>query len=296
MTNITTAWVVDIENTTLLFDDNSHQLANIAFAKSLLGTLKPHQYAKLNHTAFSPELQQTKSLPDLVIDYHALKNLNILKPAHEHIGFNGNDYQMVSFRHISQHHPNLANLASHAIQVMRWRNDNQYCPKCATPINIHHSEYAAHCPSCRHHSYPRVQPCIIVAITRLNPQTQAPEILLALHQRHKKDGMHGLIAGFVEVGETLESAIIREVLEEVGVNVTNPHYISSQAWPFPSNLMVGFLADYDSGEIQVQEEEIALADFFAFDNLPKIPDTGTIARDLIEHAAKKYGKTIQQTT
>lgn len=289
--NFLTAWVVDTDTATLLFDDTHYQLVTISIASTLIDTLKPHQYVRLHHTAFSPELQHTKIIADLVIEYHSLKNLNIIKPSFDKMTFNGHDYQMVSFRHIAQYHHHLADLASHAIQVMRWRQENQHCPKCTTKIQIHDSEYAACCPSCHHRSYPRVQPCIIVAITRLNPTTQAPEILLALHQRHK-DGMHGLVAGFVEIGESLESAIAREVFEEVGLSVSNPCYVSSQAWPFPSNLMLGFLAEYASGDIQVQESELVLAQFFEFNNLPKIPNKGTIARDLIELAAKKYGKTL----
>ena len=93
--------------------------------------------------------------------------------------------------------------------------------------------------------------------------------------------MYGLIAGFVEVGETLEQAVERETLEEVGVKVKNIRYISSQPWPFPSNLMIAFHAEYDSGEIKIQEDEIYDAAFFKFDQLPEIPFKGSVAHAMI---------------
>ena len=95
--------------------------------------------------------------------------------------------------------------------------------------------------------------------------------------------MYGLIAGFVEVGETLEEAVRRETLEEVGIKVKNIQYLASQPWPFPSNLMIAFKAEYEFGELQLQEDEISDADFFTFDQLPQIPFKGSIAHAMIMH-------------
>lgn len=161
--------------------------------------------------------------------------------------------------------------ASRAVQLLEWRRNHKFCSHCGHPTEVHPTEYAMVCPSCRYHQYPRVNPCIITVITRGDD-----EILLA-KSVHNKTNMYGLIAGFVEVGETLEEAVQREAFEEVGLKLKNIQYMSSQPWPFPSNLMVAFRAEYESGEIKLQEEEIADAQFFKIDQLPEIPFKGSIA-------------------
>ncbi|EXS22891.1 MULTISPECIES: NAD(+) diphosphatase [Acinetobacter] len=165
--------------------------------------------------------------------------------------------------------------ASRAVQLLEWRRNHKFCSHCGHPTEVHPTEYAMVCPSCRYHQYPRVNPCIITVITRGDD-----EILLA-KSVHNKTNMYGLIAGFVEVGETLEEAVQREAFEEVGLKLKNIQYMSSQPWPFPSNLMVAFRAEYESGEIKLQEEEIADAQFFKFDQLPDIPFKGSIAHSMI---------------
>lgn len=130
------------------------------------------------------------------------------------------------------------------------------------------------CPSCRYHQYPRVNPCIITIITKGDD-----EILLA-KSIHNKTNMYGLIAGFVEVGETLEEAVQREALEEVGLKLKISIYVKPTL-AFSSNLMIAFRAEYESGEISLQEDEIADAQFFKFDQLPEIPFKGSIAHAMI---------------
>ncbi|MGU3311858.1 NAD(+) diphosphatase [Acinetobacter sp. M5A5_2a] len=165
--------------------------------------------------------------------------------------------------------------ASRAVQLLEWRRNHKFCSHCGHPTEVHPTEYAMVCPSCRYHQYPRVNPCIITVITRGDD-----EILLA-KSVHNKTNMYGLIAGFVEVGETLEEAVQREAFEEVGLRLKNVQYMSSQPWPFPSNLMLAFRAEYESGEIKLQEEEIADAQFFKIDQLPEIPFKGSIAHSMI---------------
>jgi NAD+ diphosphatase len=185
-------------------------------------------------------------------------------------------YQLIPIRELIQLWSTTEFLqASRAVQLLEWRRNHKFCSHCGHATEIHSKEYAMVCPACGYHQYPRVQPCVITIITKGDD-----ELLLAKSARNKSN-MYGLIAGFVEVGETLEEAVQREAFEEVGVKLKNIRYMSSQPWPFPSNLMIAFHAEYDSGDIQLQLEEIADARFFKFDQLPEIPFKGSIAHSMI---------------
>ena len=190
----------------------------------------------------------------------------------------------------------LADQLSQAIQLLRWQADTQFCSRCTAPVvHAKRGERAMVCQVCRLRQYPRVQPCVITAITRPNPQTGEMQILLAHHHRYGQQTtsqqrlQYGLIAGFVEVGESLEHAVVREVAEEVGISLSDIRYVSSQPWPFPSNLMLGFRASYSGGDIVIQEDELSHADFFDLSNLPKIPFKGSIAYELIAQIANEQG-------
>ena len=178
----------------------------------------------------------------------------------------------------------LACQLSCAIQQIHHQNTHKYCSYCGTAFLTATSHT---CPNCHHHSYPIISPCVITAVIRPNPTTQKTQILLAKHHRHTS--IYSLIAGFVEMGETLEMAVCREVAEEVGIKIDTPSYLGSQAWPYPSNLMVGFVARYHSGNIVLQADELADARFFDIDNLPAIAPKGTIARKIIDEICSSDG-------
>ena len=185
-------------------------------------------------------------------------------------------YQLIPIRELIQLWSTTEFLqASRAVQLLEWRRNHKFCSHCGHATEIHSKEYAMVCPACGYHQYPRVQPCVITIITKGDD-----ELLLA-KSAHNKSNMYGLIAGFVEVGETLEEGVQREAFEEVGLKLKNIRYMSSQPWPFPSNLMIAFHAEYDSGDIQLQLEEISDAQFFKFDQLPEIPFKGSIAHSMI---------------
>lgn len=277
---ILTLWVVDNASTAVLMNENSPVCLTVS--QDVVGQLdKVGKFAYLyKHTHHS-----TVVLPDGVADITVLVSLGLIKALGDKVyGYNGKTYRLCDYRHLVSNVPtNLAHALSHAIQLIRWKDDHRFCSRCGTPTFVHPDEYASTCPSCHYRSYPRIQPCVISAITRICPSSQKPQILLALHRRHSDTGMHGLIAGFVEIGESLESAVVRESLEETGLLVGDIRYITSQPWPYPTNLMVGFTATYQAGELNADESELIYAKFFDLDDLPPIPQEGTIARALIEH-------------
>ncbi|EAQ63441.1 phosphohydrolase [Marinomonas sp. MED121] len=166
-------------------------------------------------------------------------------------------------------------LISRARQLATWDKDHQFCSRCSTPLkNKHDKEHTKICPKCHHRSYPRISPCIIVSIRK------GDSILLA-RGTLSPPGRFSNIAGFVEAGETLEQAVAREVEEEVGIKVKNVRYHSSQPWSFPHQLMTGFLAEYDSGEITPAPGEIEEADWYPINDLPQIPSAATISGQII---------------
>ena len=177
------------------------------------------------------------------------------------------------FQHVAQ-----------AWQYAVFLRTHQFCGRCGSRMDRVSWEMAMHCHTCQHRCYPRVSPCIIVAIRQRN------KILLAQGERQKESGFFSILAGFVESGETLEEAVHREVFEEVGIRVKNIEYFNSQPWPFPHSLMVGYLAEFDSGDIVVDGKEIIQADWFDIDNLPVVPPKFSIAGRLIEETQKRMAK------
>lgn len=272
-------WVVGNQSTTILMNDDAP--ACLTLSQDVVGQLsKAGKFAYLyKHTHHSDV-----ALPDGVVDIAVLLSLGLVRALGDGgFVYNGRAYRLCEYRHlVGNVSISLAHALSHAIQLIRWKDDHRFCSRCGTPTFVHPDEYASTCPSCHYRSYPRVSPCVISAITRTCPITQKPQLLLALHHRHKSTGMHGLIAGFVEIGESLESAVVRESLEETGIVVNNIRYITSQPWPYPTNLMTGFTASYQAGELVADESELVYAKFFDLDDLPHIPQKGTIARTLID--------------
>ena len=123
--------------------------------------------------------------------------------------------------------------------------------------------------------WPQLATAIIVLIHR------GVEVLL-VHARNFKGDFYGLVAGFVETGENLEEAVRREVMEETGLTIKNIRYFGSQPWPYPCGLMVGFNADYESGEVRLQREELNKGAWFTKDHLPTIPEKLSIARMILD--------------
>ncbi|MBR0494879.1 MAG: NAD(+) diphosphatase [Treponema sp.] len=168
----------------------------------------------------------------------------------------------------------LAGLAARARGLLNFKHDKRYCQKCGGFLRDDLYFTARTCPRCKTLYFPQLEPAIITLVSR------GDEILLARH-KNRNDDVYSCIAGFVEVGETIENAVQREVLEETGINVKNIRYVGSQSWPFPDQLMLAFRAEYESGEIKIQEEELLDANWFKWDELPKVPGPGSVAYNLI---------------
>jgi NAD+ diphosphatase len=181
-----------------------------------------------------------------------------------------------------------------AFHVAQWRRESVFCGSCgckngdvspykegmfcgdAAKCNERTDELARLCPSCGRMEFPRIAPAIIVLITN-----DEDKILLA-HNKKFSFGLYSLIAGFVEAGENLEEAVIREIQEEVNIGVNNLKYLASQPWPFPNSLMIGFSAKHASGTIKPDGIEIEDAQWFSRDKLPILPSPGSVSRYLIE--------------
>jgi NAD+ diphosphatase len=162
-----------------------------------------------------------------------------------------------------------------AYHIIQWRRESRFCGSCGSPNQDTPQELARLCPVCGRIEYPRIAPAIIVII--INDQGQA----LLAHNKQFLPGMYSLIAGFNEAGETLEATLTREIREEVGLRVQDIQYVTSQPWPFPYSLMLGFRARYAGGSIQVDGVEIEDARWFDRDRVPDLPGLGSVSRYLI---------------
>jgi NAD+ diphosphatase len=173
-------------------------------------------------------------------------------------------------------------LAARAVQVALFIQTHRYCGQCGSAMSLVNWELAALCNKCGHRCYPRIAPCVLVGIIKDD------KILLARSSRHRA-GFYSILAGFVESAETLEQAAVREVKEEVGVDITNLRYVGSQPWPFPHSLMTGFIADYVAGDIVCQPQEIEEAAWFALTELPEVPPVQTLSGRIIAQLQQRAG-------
>lgn len=164
--------------------------------------------------------------------------------------------------------------AGKCAEILYWDANTQYCGKCGGRMRLH-TDISKICTKCGREVWPQLSTAVIVLIHR------GDDVLL-VHANNFKGHYYGLVAGFVETGETLEQAVCREVMEETGLTIKNLRYFGSQPWPYPCGLMVGFHADYDTGEIHLQRSELGAGGWFNKSALPEIPEKLSIARRLID--------------
>ena len=193
-----------------------------------------------------------------------------------------------------------------AFHIAQWRQTSRFCGTCGTencdaaveavenlpatpfpypspqiPQAIAQPTPHRVCPNCGRVEYPRICPAIIVMITDDNDR-----ILLA-HNKKFRTGVYSHISGFNEAGESLEETVVREVREEVNIDIKDIEYVKSQPWPFPNSLMIGYRAKYAGGTLNPDGEEIEDAQWFTKDSLPEIPAQGSLSRWLIDQWLKK---------
>ena len=164
--------------------------------------------------------------------------------------------------------------AGKAAEILYWDQCTKFCGVCGAPMRKH-TDISKRCTNCGKEVWPQLATAIIVLVRR-------GDSILMVHPHNLKGDYYGLVAGFVETGETLEECVRRELMEETGVRVANIRYFASQPWPYPCGLMVGFYADYVEGEVRLQRSEIARGGWFSRAGLPAIPGKESMARMLID--------------
>ena len=165
-------------------------------------------------------------------------------------------------------------LMGRANQLLHWIRSNKYSGYSGELNKFNSKEQALYCPQTSSMIYPSISPCVLALVIKGN------EILLARNNLFP-EGLFSVLAGFVEASESAEETVMREVMEEVGIKVKNIQYIGSQPWPFPSQLMLGFKCEYESGDLEIDEEEIAEANWYNIDKLPLIPPESSLSGQII---------------
>ncbi len=172
-------------------------------------------------------------------------------------------------------------IAGRALGLTAWDRDHRFCGRCGAPTERSAAERVRTCTACRHGAYPRLSPAVIMLVERDG------KALLGRNARFPLP-FFSTLAGFVEVGETLEQAVAREIAEEAGIAIADIRYFGSQPWPFTGSLMIGFTARWASGDLVVDASELAEAGWYAPDALPPVPPRLSIARELIDDFVRRW--------
>ena len=162
------------------------------------------------------------------------------------------------------------------LHLVRWYRRRRFCGQCGKKMEHHHLERALFCPACGNVEYPSIAPSVIVAVTH-------GDRLLLTKYAGRPYRRYALVAGYSEIGETVEATVHREVMEEVGLRVKNLRYYKSQPWPFSETLLMGFFAELDgSDEIVLEEKELAEARWFPRKEIPPLDNTVSLTNEMIE--------------
>lgn len=174
--------------------------------------------------------------------------------------------------------PTLGFAAITAWQIYRWIEENQYCGKCGHTMEYDKKERAMRCPQCNHIVYPKISPAVIVGIT--NDQGQ----ILVTKYAHGAYQNYALVAGFCEIGETIEETVKREVKEETGLDITDLKYYKSQPWSFTSTILFGFWGKAHGNQtIKMDENELRVARWANKDEDINTLDNSSLTSEMIQY-------------
>lgn len=249
-------FILNKEEILLSINTNLISIPTFSEIQSLNPSLNQQHYLGIHCglSCFAASIQnpETTSLP-LKLEFHSVRK----------------SYNML------QNDQSLYLIIAKAKQLLYWDMRTQFCGCCGAKTKASETESAKICSTCKSLFFPPISPAILVLIWRND------EILLG-RSSDFLPGIYSTLAGFVEPGETIEQAVVREVREEVGFNIKNLQYYSSQPWPFPSSLMIAFIAEYDGGELQIAHSELEDARWFSIKQLPQLPNQMSLSRQLID--------------
>ena len=169
-----------------------------------------------------------------------------------------------------------------ASMIAYWKKRSRFCGGCGSALQEHGSDLAMHCIRCGEYYYPQITPAVIVAIRR-------GQQILMVKSKRSLSSFYGLVAGYVEAGETLEEAVHREVKEETNLAIKNLRYVKNQPWPFPSSQMLAFEAEYKSGTLCIQKEELIDAQWFTANEIPPMPPAFSIGGQMVTAFIQEMG-------
>lgn len=180
---------------------------------------------------------------------------------------------MQTLRKTTPKHLTYAGLVGY--QLYNWYQNRRFCGHCGTTMKMSKKERMLFCPECNNMEYPKISPAVIIAVTDGN------KILMSKYAGREFKN-YALLAGFAEVGETIEDTVRREVFEEVGIKVKNLRYYKSQPWPFSNSLLLGFFAELDGDPtIKLDEEELAMAQWFKREEMPVTSDDFSLTNEMM---------------